>query len=98
MIYDRGWHNSPIGDFQIVADDGIDNVNGTDSLDVTNVDVGGEFDDGLLVLQDEPNSPDVHDDDGELRDNTNLKLVEWDDVAEKFEPELIVNTDPDPWN
>ncbi|WP_308367405.1 MULTISPECIES: phytase [unclassified Microbulbifer] len=96
VIYDRGWGNTPIGEFRVVADDGIDGVNGTDGFDVTNVDVGGEFDDGLLVLQDEPNTPDVYDDEGELRDNANLKFVKWDDVAEAFEPELIVNTDPDP--
>ncbi|MBB3060149.1 phytase [Microbulbifer rhizosphaerae] len=96
VIYDRGWGNSPIGEFRVVADHGIDGVNGTDGFDVTNVDVGGEFEDGLIVLQDEPNTPDIYDDEGELRDNANLKFVKWGDVAEAFKPELIVNTGPDP--
>lgn len=96
VVYDRSWGNEVIGEINVVADDGIDRVNGTDGLDVTNVDLGGDFDEGLLVLQDEPNTPDDYDANGELRDNSNLKFVEWDDVAEEFEPELLVNTGPDP--
>jgi 3-phytase len=96
VLYDRGRGNDVVGELNLVEHDGIDAVGGTDGIDVTNVDLGGDFSDGLLVVQDEPNTPDEFDADGELRDNSNLKFVAWDDVADAFDSDLVVNTRPDP--
>ena len=46
-----------------------------------NVNLSGEFADGLLVTQDGGNTPGVVDDEGEERDNTNFKFVRWGGVA-----------------
>ena len=37
---------------------------------------------GLVVAQDGGNTPDVLDEEGEKRDNTNFKFVRWLDVAD----------------
>jgi 3-phytase len=48
---------------------------------VVNVNLGGEFTQGLLVVHDGGNIPEVRDEEGEERDNTNFKFVRWADVA-----------------
>lgn len=43
--------------------------------------MAGDFTEGLLVAHDGGNTPDVLDEEGEARDNTNFKFVRWADVA-----------------
>jgi 3-phytase len=57
--------------FQIVAGNGIDEVQDTDGIDVTNVNLGSLFPDGVFVAQDGVN--DVG--------NINFKLVPWKSIA-----------------
>jgi 3-phytase len=57
---------------------------------VTHLALGPRFPGGLLVTQDEENTPEALDPDGEERDNSNFKFTRWEDVAAAFEPPLEV--------
>ena len=84
-VYSTLPRNRPLGSFR-VAGDGVDDLNGSDGLTVTNRSVG-EYDEGLLVSHDEPETgPDV---DAE-RDATNFSYVSWGAVADSMG--LLVST------
>ncbi|MFI5496066.1 phytase [Actinoplanes sp. NPDC051859] len=90
VVYQRAGANAYVTNFRIGPDsDGPDGSEECDGAMVLNVPLG-EFDEGLLVVQDGFNTPDVDDSEGEARTNTNFKFVEWDDVAE--EAGLAVDT------
>jgi myo-inositol-hexaphosphate 3-phosphohydrolase len=78
--------NAWLGEFAIVAGNGIDRVTGMDGIDVTNVNLGPRFPQGLFVSQDTTN-------DGA---NQNHKLVRWNAIASAFSPPLLVDTLFDP--
>lgn len=67
VVYQRSGSNEYVMTFSIVAANGIDNVSGTDGIDVTSQWLGPAFPQGLFVAQDGNN------DDG----NQNFKLVPW---------------------
>jgi 3-phytase len=84
-VYSTVGRNRPLGSFTVVGD-GIDDVDGSDGLAVTNR-VVGDYRAGLLVTHDEPESgPGVNDD----RDPTNFSYVHWGEVADSLG--LLVNT------
>ncbi|HEX8347421.1 MAG TPA: phytase [Actinoplanes sp.] len=84
VAYQRAGSNAYVGNFRVGPDsDGPDGSEECDGAMVLNVPLGDEFDEGLLVVQDGFNTPDVTDSAGEVRTNTNFKFVEWDDVAEE---------------
>ncbi|TDD64603.1 phytase [Jiangella aurantiaca] len=86
-VYSTTGHNSALGTFR-VAGDGIDGVNGSDGLAVTNR-VVGDYREGLLVTHDEPETgPDVDPE----RDATNFSYVDWGLVADALG--LQVSTAP----
>lgn len=75
-VYDLTGRNRSLGTFR-VAGDGVDDVNGSDGLAVSNAPVG-EYESGLLVTHDEPETgPDVDPD----RDATGFSYVHWGDVT-----------------
>ncbi|WP_285100828.1 phytase [Promicromonospora sp. MEB111] len=75
-VYALTGRNRSLGAFR-VAGDGVDDVNGSDGLAVSNAPVG-EYRYGLLVTHDEPETgPDVDPD----RDATGFSYVHWGDVA-----------------
>jgi 3-phytase len=77
-VYDLTGRNRPLGSFR-VAGDGVDDVNGSDGIAVSNAPVG-EYESGLLVTHDEPETgPDVDPDREE--DATGFSYVHWGDVA-----------------
>ena len=88
-VYSRqftgGDANAHILDFTIGqnAGLGIDAVSGTDGVDVTGADLGGAFDDGMFLAHDTSNSG------GSI---SNVKLVDWADVADETIPALIIDT------
>ncbi|GAA2910434.1 phytase [Streptosporangium fragile] len=92
-VYDRE-KNDYIGRFRIGAGDGIDGAEHSDGAMVVNVPLGDRFDEGLFVTHDGANTPEVPGEDGETRENTDFKFVEWDDIAE----ELDIDVDTDGWN
>lgn len=84
VVYQRAGANAYAGNFRVGPDsDGPDGSEQCDGAMVLNVPLGPDFDEGLLVVQDGFNTPDVRDPAGEVRTNTNFKFVEWDDVADE---------------
>ena len=55
-IYDRSGSNPYIKSFSLAANGTIDAVTGTDGLDVTSLNAGPQFEEGLLVVHDSSNS------------------------------------------
>ncbi|MDZ4093019.1 MAG: phytase [Arthrobacter sp.] len=55
-IYDRSGNNPYIKSFSIAANGTIDAVTGTDGLDVTSLNAGPQFEEGLLVVHDATNT------------------------------------------
>lgn len=89
-VYEREGDNRYLGSFRIGdSAEGVDGTSSTDGLTVTNVPVG-DFDKGLLVVQDGENTPEA---DGETRESTNFKFARWEKVAGAFDPPLDVDTD-----
>lgn len=87
-VYDREGDNQFVNSFT-VADGEIDGVNETDGMMVVNVNLGGRFDQGMLVMQDGKNASPAPSADNE-RENSNFKYVAWRDIASKLN--LPVNT------
>jgi 3-phytase len=84
-VYATEGDNRVVGTFKITGV-GVDDVNGSDGLAVTNRPVG-PYRQGLLVSHDEPETGGGVD---EERDATNFSYVGWDDVADALH--LKVNT------
>ncbi len=78
----------------IIADDmnGIDGVQETDSLDVTNCPIGTQFPHGALIVQDGMDTTPDPDD-----TETNFKWVKWEDVAAGL-GDISFESDYDPRN
>ena len=93
VVYDRqfavGAANDHVVDFTIGANGGagIDAVSGTDGIDVTSANLGGLFDDGMFLAHDASNTG------GTI---SNIKLVDWADVADEGAASLTIDTTWDP--
>ncbi|MGP1381995.1 MAG: phytase [Thainema sp.] len=92
-VFSREGMNEYLGSFIVGGNGDIDQVNESDGLDVSNVPLGPNFPNGLLVLQDGANDPqNVVEDDTELENNsTNFKFVPWENVANTFDNPLLVD-------
>ncbi|MFM9275093.1 phytase [Pseudarthrobacter sp. NKDBFgelt] len=55
-VYERSGDNKFVKKFNVGGNGDIDGVSGTDGLDVTALDAGPQFEEGLLVVHDEANS------------------------------------------
>ncbi|MFB7883325.1 phytase [Microbacterium sp. NPDC056057] len=87
-VYRTQGRNDLVGTFRVAGVGGVDDVNGSDGLAVTNRPVG-DYREGLLVTHDEPDSgPEVDDE----RDATNFSYVSWREVADALG--LKVDTSP----
>ncbi|MEU2199720.1 phytase [Isoptericola sp. NPDC019482] len=86
-VYSTTGRHRALGSFRVAGEDGVDDVNGSDGLAVTNRPVG-QYRQGLLVTHDEPETgADVEDGRG---DATGFSYVAWDDVADELG--LVVST------
>jgi 3-phytase len=74
FTYDR-LSNEPIGRFAVVDGRATDGAQECDGAAVVSMQLPG-FPGGLLVVHDGDNTPQVLDDEGEPRDNTNFKLLD----------------------
>lgn len=92
-VFSREGTNEYLGSFIVGDNNGIDQVNESDGLDIVNVALGSAFPNGLVVLQDGANDPqNVAEDDEELENNsTNFKFVPWDSVANSFKNPLNID-------
>ena len=86
VVYDRQGDNPYVMTFEIVASNGIDQVTGTDGIEVSSAPLGPLFPQGLFVAQDTNN------DDG----NQNFKLVPWEIISYSVTPPLLIDTTYDP--
>lgn len=72
-VYDRAGSNAYLGEFAVGSSaSGIDGASSTDGLDVSNVNFGGQFSQGMLVIHDNSNTG---------ADSSNFKFVGWDSIA-----------------
>lgn len=72
------------GSFRIGAGTTIDGTSDTDGLDVTNVNLGATFPEGLFIAQDGTNTG----------GNQNFKLVSWGDIARSVSLGIDTSFDP----
>ena len=90
-VYNRG-DNAHVGEFKIIAGNGIDEVTGEDGIDVTNVALGGAFPQGFFITQDHVNSNAGNGNSG----NQNEKVVPWQSIASAMSPPLTIDTSFNP--
>lgn len=93
LVYEREGANAYVATFNIIANTelGIDAATNTDGLDVTNVNLGPAFPEGLFVAQDNPNWIT----NTTTITNTNFKLVPWQSIANAAPSPLTISTS---WN
>jgi 3-phytase len=90
-VYATQGNNRSLGTFTIKGV-GVDDINGSDGLAVTNRPVG-QYRQGLLVVQDEPETgPGVDED----RDPSNFSYVDWADVADALNLKVDTRASNDP--
>jgi 3-phytase len=95
-VYERQGNNRFVGSFALVDTTMVDGVQESDGAAVINVPLGREFPLGLFVTQDGDNTPQVLDDQGKPRANTNFKFTPWQSIAKAFFQPLQI--EPDAWN
>lgn len=85
-IFDRHYDNKYIGSFKI-GDGTLDGTTETDGIDVINLNLGGVFESGMFIAQDDKN----------LENGTvlpqNFKMMSWAKVANLFNPPLYIDSD-----
>ncbi|MEO7839326.1 MAG: phytase [Anaerolineales bacterium] len=86
-VYTREGNNNYLGTFNI-ADGGIDGVNGTDGIDVTNFPLGPNFPSGVFIAQDGGNT------DENAAKNHNFKLVPFEKIAGALNLTMDTSWDP----
>jgi 3-phytase len=90
-VYERTLRNRPLGSFTVHGV-GVDDINGSDGLAVTNRAVG-DYRGGLLVTHDEPETgPTVE----PGRDATNFSYVSWHLIARTMSLQVSTRMDNDP--
>ena len=92
-LYERKGDNAYLGSFEVspAHKRRIDGVQASDGAAVINVPLNAVFHGGLLVVHDGENTPEVLDDAGEVRPNTNFKFIRWDGIAQAFDPPLLID-------
>jgi 3-phytase len=91
-VYDREGRNRPLGTFRVRSVHGVDDVNGSDGLAVTNRPVGS-YREGLPVTHDEPETgPGVD----ESRDATNFSYVSFGAIARALDLRTDTSAGNDP--
>lgn len=88
VAYEREGDNDYVGNFRVAPAAGAGAIDGSEECDgaaVLNAPLGDEYPDGLLVVHDGFNAPDVTGEGGEVRTNTNFKFVDWNDVADALD-------------
>lgn len=86
LVYQRGNDNPFLDQFTIVEGNEIDEVKQSDGMSVTNVALGQDFPQGLLIVQDTNNT--------EPTDNTNYKLVPWQNIANSLGLKIDTSFNP----
>jgi myo-inositol-hexaphosphate 3-phosphohydrolase len=92
-VYERSGDNAYIGSFQVGSGETSDGSQESDGAMVLNIALGSSFPNGILIVQDGNNQPAVMvEDDGEMENvSTNLKFLDWADIANSFDPPLLID-------
>ncbi|MEM7556183.1 MAG: phytase, partial [Cyanobacteria bacterium P01_A01_bin.84] len=93
-VFSREGNNEYLGSFTIGKNGDIDQVNETDGLDIINVPLGDEYPNGLLVVQDGANDPQVVVQDDEELENvsTNFKFVDLSELVKALPDKIKLDT------
>lgn len=83
-VFKRKAPHNYLGSFKINTND-IDGAEETDGIDVTHHSLGADYPGGLFVVQDGFNE------DNGNKNAQNFKFIQWNKIAEQFEPNLSVN-------
>lgn len=86
VVFRREGDNQYVGTFSISGGN-IDEVTHTDGIDVTNFNLGSRFPKGLFVAQDDRDLPGLR---------QNFKLVRWNEIADRLDNLIEVDTRWDP--
>lgn len=91
IMWERSGENAFVGRLAVTDGPGGDQVNFPHGVAVTNVALGAEFPDGLVVIQDSVDDPqDLIVRDGRAwSDGTNFKYLPWQSAAQSFDPPLV---------
>ncbi|WP_344386456.1 phytase [Asanoa iriomotensis] len=92
VVYERQGRNKTVGSFRVAGVNGVDDLNGSDGLAVTNRPVGA-YRQGLLVSHDEPETGPTVD---EERDATNFSYVSWGAIARAMDLRVDTSAANDP--
>ncbi|MFQ6026021.1 MAG: phytase [Dehalococcoidia bacterium] len=84
VVYEREGNNDYVAIFEIIAGNGIDEVTGTDGIDVTSVPLGSSFPQGVFITQDDRNDA----------GNQNFKLTPWQSIAQEAGLDIDTSWDP----
>jgi 3-phytase len=82
-VYKRENQNDYIGAFTI-CEETLDEVTGTDGIDVTDEYINSSFPSGFFIAQDDKND--------DIKGTQNFKLVPWENIAMSFIPPLKIST------
>ncbi|MCU4174824.1 phytase [Carboxylicivirga sp. N1Y90] len=83
-IFEKQGNNKYLGNFVIKSGATIDGAEETDGLAVCNLNLGSQFPNGLLVVQDGFNTENGKD------QPQNFKLVDWAEIAKQYDTELCI--------
>ena len=86
-IFKKEGNNRYLGNFVIKSSNFIDGAEETDGLAICNLNLGSRYPNGLLVVQDGFNTKD------DITVPQNFKLVDWADIAKKYDPTLRISPD-----
>ncbi|MCG8580612.1 MAG: phytase [Bacteroidales bacterium] len=86
-VFEKEGNNNYLGNFIIQSSINIDGAEETDGLAVSNIALGHNFPNGILVVQDGFNE------ENGLPKAQNFKFIDWKDVSTAYSPNLLVNPD-----
>ena len=89
-IFERGGENKYLGSFEI-TDGTLDGTEGTDGIDVCNLNLGDPFSKGMFIVQDDENT-----NEGSVKPQ-NFKGVSWEKIANLFDPPLFIHNEYNPY-
>lgn len=90
-VFERNPPNAYLGSFVIVDGQGIAGTFDSDGIVACNMALGSRYPYGLFISQDGGVANSIN------KVNQNFKLVDWKDIAESFDPPLLVSPNYDPY-
>lgn len=89
-VYTREGPNNYVTTFRIAGSDSVDAVTSDDSIEMTNLNLGQQFPNGLVVVEDGKNTSPGN------SGHDNYKLISWEQVAQKLSLPLPADASWDP--